>query len=191
MQYQSSVPLRSAKRRAISAVRHMQIEALRHRETLRHEIAPDVVVVRLVEQRAVEIEQHRIDGRPIGPGMRVAVTCGRIIRTPDGRHPRNPRRLPHAQPLFGWCAVARPRWSSARGPRRVGTLALTDHDTTAGLAEARAACAASRHPLRARRRAFGAMARTNYSHRRSAGRRVACRFQFASRCGAAAAPGRA
>ena len=28
--------------------------------------------------------------------------------------------------------------------RRVGTLALTDHDTTAGLAEARAACAASR-----------------------------------------------
>jgi hypothetical protein len=27
--------------------------------------------------------------------------------------------------------------------RRVGTLALTDHDTTAGLAEARAACAAT------------------------------------------------
>ena len=40
--------------------------------------------------------------------------------------------------------------------RRVGTLALTDHDTTAGLAEARAACAASRDPLRARRRALGA-----------------------------------
>ena len=35
------------------------------------------------------------------------------------------------------------RWSNARGRRRVGTLALTDHDTTAGLAEARAACAAS------------------------------------------------
>src|SRR4051812_5792823 len=35
-----------------------QVHGMRHRETLWHEIAPDVVVIGLVEQRAVEIEQH-------------------------------------------------------------------------------------------------------------------------------------
>jgi hypothetical protein len=54
----------------------VQIEAFRHSETLRDEVSPDVVVVRLVEQRAVEIEQHSIYGRPIGPGMRMAGHTG-------------------------------------------------------------------------------------------------------------------
>ena len=44
-------------------------------------------------------------------------------------------------PMACW---RRPRWWSARARASVGTLALTDHDTIAGLAEARAACAPPR-----------------------------------------------
>jgi hypothetical protein len=48
----------------------VQVDAVPDGKTLRHEIAPDVVVVGLVEQRAVEIEQNRVDGRPVRPGVR-------------------------------------------------------------------------------------------------------------------------
>jgi hypothetical protein len=54
--------------------------------------------------------------------------------------------------------------------RNVGTLALTDHDTTAGLAEASRRLRGLADPVRAGRRALGAVAQPNYSHRRPAGR---------------------
>ena len=47
-------------------VRRLELQPLRDREALRHEIAPDVVVVSLIQQRAVEIEKNGIDARPVG-----------------------------------------------------------------------------------------------------------------------------
>ena len=95
--------------------------AVRHRESLRHEIAPDVVVVGLVEQRAVEIEQHRVDRRPVGPrrfgcsGDMRGVSYG--PRMDASR--RTPRRFPHAQPFFRWRAGAgRAGRTRARPQRR-------------------------------------------------------------------------
>ena len=40
----------------------VHVQPLRNREALRHEIAPDVVVIGLVEQRAIEVQAHGIDG---------------------------------------------------------------------------------------------------------------------------------
>ena len=68
------VPLQSAAASLEKArdlgIGSVQIEPAQQREALGDEVAPDVVVVGLVEQRAVEIEQNRVDGRPVRPEVR-------------------------------------------------------------------------------------------------------------------------
>ena len=161
------------------------------RKSLRHEVAPDVIVIGLVEQRAVEIEQHGVDGRPVGPrnagsGDMRGVSYG-------------PRWMPapetlvdfHTHSHFSDGVLAPAALVERARNASVGTLALTDHDTTAGLGEARAACAAAGIRFVPGVELSAQLARPNYSHRRPAGRRVARRIQFAPRRGPASGARRA
>ena len=66
MQYQSSVPSRARKRGCSSASACSGLNAARSRPGLRHARAPEVIVERQIEQRAVQIEQHGFDPRPVG-----------------------------------------------------------------------------------------------------------------------------
>src|SRR6187551_3310915 len=61
----------------------MQVHGLRNRETLRHQVAPNVVVIGLVQQGAIEIEADRVDLRPIRRVRGCGSHAARIIRTPE------------------------------------------------------------------------------------------------------------
>ena len=137
-------------------VGRVQVQDLRHGKPLRHEIAPDVIVVGLVEQRAVEIETARCrwptsrarecgfgDMRGVSYGARMDASTETLVDFHTHSHFSDGVLAPAA-------LVERARSA------RVGTLALTDHDTTAGLAEARARLRGRRDPFRARCRAVGA-----------------------------------
>ena len=74
--------------------------------------------------------------------MRVRWTCGAYHTGPAWMPAPNPSSTSTRTAISRMACCRRPRWWNARTRRNVGTLALTDHDTTAGLDEARAACAA-------------------------------------------------
>ena len=120
---------------------------------------------------------RRDPGRPCRCPTSRAVECGcgrhaaRIIRTLEWMQTPKPWSISTRTAIFPMACWRRRSWWNARGPAGVGTLALTDHDTTAGLGRGARRLRGRRHALRPGVELSAQLARPNYSHRRTADRR--------------------